>query len=283
MTKKQKYKTLDIIKFNENNSNEVVLPREICNIQFPNGTGLSLLASKLFVQLVNFSGSNIIKDKKHTISYSALNWAGREKEKIQVAIIELQKTTVEIKNETSMQSGQILTDVKQDFDVYSGEIDFYFSKTFIEIVKNSNHWATISAKAVLLMECKYSIWLYQLLAPRAGLTYLKPLEISLDELRERLGATAKTYKNWGDLKKAVIEPAIDEVNFLTGLWVSFEPIKKGRWIIGVQFITSTKSPDERVEALKEHEKTRLGRKCRKIEFTEKRKAMFKTLAKSFDN
>lgn len=277
MTDKQKYKTLDMIRFNEDKPNEVILPQEVCNIQFPNGASLSLLASKLFVQLVNVAGSDIVKDKKHTVPYSALNWSGRDKEYIKEAILELQRTTVEIKNEVCQQSGQILTDVKQDYDVYSGELDYYFSKTFIKIVENSRFWATISAQAVLLMECKYSIWLYQMLAPRKNLKILQAFELSLDELKTRLGATAKTYKDWHSFKRFVLEPAIEEINFLTDILISYETVKRSRWVVAVKFFVVSKNNKEKEEVLKEHQKSKHGRKHRKQIYSQERKQMFTSL------
>lgn len=282
MTDNKKYKTLDIIRFNEDKPDEVILPQEVCNIEFKNGASLSLLASKLFVQLVNVVGSDIVKPKRHAVPYSALNWANRDKEQIRNAVLELISTTVHIQKEESEHIGTILNDVKRDYDEYSGGIEFKFSDVFIEIVKNSRLWATISAQAVLLMECKYSIWLYQMLAPRKNLKSLTAFELSLDDLKTRLGATNKSYKDWFTFKQRVLEPAIEEINFLTDVLISYETVKRSRWVVAVKFFVVSKSKDEQVEVLKEHQKSRLGRKERKQVYSQERKQMFASLLKTFD-
>jgi len=281
MTEKT-YKTLEIIKFNEDKPDKVVLPQEVCNIEFRTGASLSLLASKLFVQLVKIVGSDIVETKRHRVSYSALNWANRDKELIRNAVLELISTTVHIQKDDHELIGTILNDVKRDYDDYSGGIEFKFSDVFIEVVKNSSLWATISAQAVLLMECKYSIWLYQMIAPRKNLKYIQPFEINLDELRTRLGATAKTYMTWIRFRNFVLDPAIEEINFLTDIIVRYETIKRSRWVVAVKFYVAAKSPEEIWDVKKEHQKSRLGRKERKQIYSQERKQMFASLMKRFD-
>jgi plasmid replication initiation protein len=54
--------------------------------------------------------------------------------------------------------------------------------------------------------------------------------ITISELKKLLGIENK-YSDWRDLRKAVIEPSIAEINDKTFLHLEYEPIKQGKKII----------------------------------------------------
>ncbi len=130
------------------------------------------------------------------------------------------------------------------------------------------HWAAISARAVLAMECKYSPWLYQICALHAGRERVSH-EWGLDDLRERLGASAPSLRRWQDFKRYVLEPAVAEVTHLTGLGVAWEPIKHGRRVVGIRLFTWRKAQDELDAAATELDQPRVGRKARRENLTER--------------
>ena len=59
--------------------------------------------------------------------------------------------------------------------------------------------------------------------------------LSLEKLSELFELRGQ-YPRFYDLKKRVIEPAINEINENTTLNVEWEPIKKGRTVIGLFFV-----------------------------------------------
>ncbi|MBF0307416.1 MAG: replication initiation protein [Alphaproteobacteria bacterium] len=155
-----------------------------------------------------------------------------------------------------------MTDIERDVDAATGELVWRFSRTFREIVKNSTHWASISARAVMEMECKYSPWLYQLCALHAGrrqVTRDWPLAV----LRERLGASAPSMQRWQDFKRYALEPAVAEVNHLTGIAVTWAPVKIGREVVAVRLACSRKQPPEIAAAAAEINRPRVGRRARR--------------------
>lgn len=78
---------------------------------------------------------------------------------------------------------------------------------------------------ILPMSCKYGIRLYELLK---SYEYIKrPIEFSIDELRKRLDATRK-YERYADFRRNVLEPAVDDVNHYTDIYVSYQPIEGPR-------------------------------------------------------
>lgn len=62
------------------------------------------------------------------------------------------------------------------------------------------------------------------------------LFINLDDFRHALDLTdKKTYKNFGELKRRVIEPAVHELNEKSAWVVTHLPIKKGRKVVALKF------------------------------------------------
>ena len=263
MVKKQTA-TLDVIAAAD--GREVIVAGEIAELHFPKGGGLSLLASKLFVQILDIAGANICDAKEHRTALEDLNWSHRDLGEIEAAVLELHRTVIQLTVKTKRggvrKSGPILADVERDLEAATGELVFEFSKTFRHVVKNSKHWAAISRRAVFAMECKYSIWLYQLAALHAGRR--QPFnDWPLADLRERLGATAPSMRRWPDFKRRVLEPAIDEINHLTGITVTWEPIKRGRQVVAVRIAADRKSAADLKIADAELDQPRAGRKTRR--------------------
>ena len=97
----------------------------------------------------------------------------------------------------------------------------------------------------LHFKSKYIIRLYELLKSihfHELETYTR--KYSIDELRRILGA--ETYTEYRDFKRRVLEPSVKEVNDYSDKAVSYEEIKNGRRVTGVQFTLSTKDVMERL-------------------------------------
>jgi len=60
-------------------------------------------------------------------------------------------------------------------------------------------------------------------------------EISLDAFKARVLADPKKYKRFADLKKRILEPALAEINTLTDIHVSYEPVRESRKIKRIRF------------------------------------------------
>lgn len=266
--------TLDVISAAHTRGSETVVAGEFADIRFPKGGDLSLLASKLFVQLLDRA------------ALESLNWSRRDLETIEETVRELIATTVALSVNTPRGRrrlmGGILAHVdRPDGQIYAGELIFKFSKTFRAVVRRSNHWAATSARAVLAMECKYSPWLYQIAALHAGRERVSH-DWKLDDLRERLGVSSPSLGRWGSFKERVLEPAITEINHLTGIGVTWEPLKHGRSVVAVRLFTWRKSKEELHVVRAELNRHRSGRKDRRADLAgqiaEERVALRRKLA-----
>lgn len=64
-------------------------------------------------------------------------------------------------------------------------------------------------------------------------------EISVEDLKKWL-QVAENYSRWNNFKARVLDPAIEEINAKSDLFVEVDPIKRGRSIVALKFTINTK-------------------------------------------
>lgn len=262
-------RTLDAIASFRDHPDAIVEAGEIVGMRFPSGGRMSLRAAKLFHLLIQLAGAKIADPMQHRIALAALNEGFHTSTEELVELIdELHTTTLRMhltdtKGRRYTKSGPILSDVEREEETETqAEVRFEFSPAMRQAIANSTHWAVISRRAVLAFESRYALRLYTLLSLRAGLRKATE-QFSEDDLRELLGVPSGKLRRWQDLKRKAIEPALAEVNHLTGLTAGYTPIKRGRQIIGVTLVWGVKAHDDRVAAMKELDRPKVGRKARR--------------------
>lgn len=127
-------------------------------------------------------------------------------------------------------------------------------------------------KNILRMKSQYSIRMYELLKAyydmKIGQTDQRTVTekgkepksvlwtIDLDELKKKLIVDGiKSYENYKDFRKKVLEIAQKEINELTDMNFYFEPILKGRKTVKIKFtITSKTTIDKYITDMKNDEK-----------------------------
>jgi hypothetical protein len=160
-------------------------------------------------------------------------------------------------------SGPILSDVEREPDnLDDAEIRFEFSPTLRRVIADSTHWATISRRAVLSFESRYSLRLYLWLSLRANLRKTGE-DVDLDDLRDLLGVPEGTLTRWQDMRRFVLDRALAEINHLAGFHAAYQPLKRGRRIVGVRIAWGLKDRVDLVKAQKELDRPRVGRKARR--------------------
>jgi plasmid replication initiation protein len=160
-------------------------------------------------------------------------------------------------------SGPILSDVEREPDsLDDAEIRFEFSPAMRRVIADSTHWAAVSRRAVLSFESRYSLRLYLFLSLRANLRKVSE-ELSIDDLREMLGVPSHALPRWQDVKRRALDPAMAEINHVAGFHAAYEPIKRGRRIVGVRLAWGLKDRAELVKAQRELDRPRVGRTARR--------------------
>jgi len=85
---------------------------------------------------------------------------------------------------------------------------------------------------ILSLRSGYSIRLYELMK---RWQHLGRWECTVANLREKIGATTKTYDLYGNLKSKILLASIKEVNEKTDLHITLKEIKKGRKVEKIEF------------------------------------------------
>lgn len=106
------------------------------------------------------------------------------------------------------------------------------------LVDLKNNFTSFQLFCVLSMTSKYAKWLYVQFSRWKDLGYLS---YELEQLKFRLnlkdpkGKQPEQYKQWGQFKDNVLEPAIRQINESSDLRVSYETEKRGKSIYKLNF------------------------------------------------
>ena len=100
---------------------------------------------------------------------------------------------------------------------------------------------------VLGMKSAFSIRMYELMKSYANMQWA---EFAIDELKRLLMVQdVKSYENFKDFRRFVLEIALREINEYTDLNVFYQTVKKGRKVIRVVFNITEKQEPELSQAL----------------------------------
>lgn len=93
-------------------------------------------------------------------------------------------------------------------------------------------------KNVLFLNSKYSIRIFQLAKSNI---YRKTFTIKVDELKDMLKLTQKSYSLYSNIKLKVLDPSIKEINEKTDIKVQYSEVKVGRKVDSIKFTVSNSS------------------------------------------
>jgi hypothetical protein len=269
-----KLTTLDAVRMHRADADAIVAAGELVDLRFVSGNTLSLRAAKLFCLLIHEAGVAVADQVQHRIPYAVLNETfHKSRDELAEAVMELHSTVVSVQlvsrqGRAYTKSGPILSDVEREPDsLDDAEIRFEFSPAMRRVIADSTHWAAVSRRAVLSFESRYSLRLYLFLSLRANLRKVFE-DIALDDLRALLGLSGDTLSRWQDLRRFGLDRAIAEINHLAGFNAAYEPIKRGRRIVGVRLAWGLKDRAGLIKAQKELDRPRVGRTARRAELVE---------------
>jgi len=250
----------------------LIVAGEVADLRIHN-EALSLRASKLLHLLVRAAGADVCARVRHSVSIGDLNAAFHLSIADLIATVrELASTEVELRYTNArgrrvVKIGPMLADLERDLDDYDEDdpavVTWEFSPVMLVLLANSDHWAALSRQAVLAFEGRYSLRLYELVSLRGGLQFKRNERFDLDDLRRRLGVEPGKLERWIHFKQRVLDPAIAEVNHISGLAISYELVKTGRKVTAI--VMSWRELDKAGRAAQAEElmRGRLGRKARR--------------------
>jgi hypothetical protein len=264
--------TLQAMVDRQRHPDQVVVAGEVLDLRIENAA-LSLRAAKMLHLLVRAAGADACQNMRHSVPVSDLNDAFHLSvgEFIDTAR-ELAKTAVELRytNEHGrnvVKIGPMLADIERDLDAHTDDdpaiVSWEFSPVMRVLLSTSSHWAALSKRAILAFEGRYSLRLYELVSIRGGLQFKRQERFELDDLRRRLGVEPDKLVAWIHFRQRALDPAIAEVNQLSGLEVSYDVQKTGRKVTGILLRWRDRDPEGRAAVSRELETARVGRKARR--------------------
>ena len=138
-----------------------------------------------------------------------------------------------------------------DEDRGRGELKYDFHRKLVPLLRRSQIYARMEVKVLSAFTSKYSLALYECLAARINLRKTTE-QVDVETVRRWLGVLPGRHARWPELRRHVLEIAVREVNALSPIVVTAEPIKKGRKVVAVRLTWSKKppfSPEEEAAAL----------------------------------
>lgn len=220
-------------------------------------TSLSLYAQRILRIIASQIQPGDSKDTLYTFDIKDFaNFFGitsKVHSKIKAALIELRSTTIVLPIGKGRITGYINVGQINDGTV---EIDIdpvlkplyqisYSGKYPIKYIKGFSYTNTYRF---------YELFLYRLRGEDGKILKEVNFYMSLDDLREWLNLEKGSYKNFADIRKRIIVPAISDINGqkfsesskieendYCNLTVNYEEVKQGRKIIGIDFRVKQKS------------------------------------------
>lgn len=122
----------------------------------------------------------------------------------------------------------LLSEVK----VTSGEVSYAFPPSIKNALLNPRMYARINLAITRGLTSKYSLALYEVARDYVNVSIPR---MTIKTFRNLMGLEEGQYENFPDLRRRVIEPAVEEINRKTDLRIELEYIKDGRKVIGMQF------------------------------------------------
>jgi len=118
------------------------------------------------------------------------------------------------------------------YDKEEQVIIFSFEPILYSMLKEEFIYSQINLKVLKKLNNKHSLWLYELISSYKG---IGKIEMTIEKIRELSGIKDGQYKMTGELKRSVIQKAVDEINKQTSYSLTFEENKKGRNIKSFTF------------------------------------------------
>jgi len=131
------------------------------------------------------------------------------------------------------------------------------------VLEQSSRWGRIKAEVFCAMKSKYAMALYEMLELRRNMD--RCIEtFTIERFRELMSVKADAYRIGFDFHRSVVEPAVLEINGLSDMGVKVEMHRKHirAPFHAVTIVWWRKSPEEMAAAIRERNRSKVGRMAR---------------------
>ena len=143
----------------------------------------------------------------------------------------------------------------------SGTLKYKITEELAELLKDSSIFAKLDLQVMKSFSSKYAFSLYEAVSRRIKMRMFME-EFSIEDMRELLGVEEGKLGLFKNLNNFAIKPALAEVNAITPYDVTIKLKKEGKKVVSLVMGWNEKSQAAMIEAHREMERHRLGRKHR---------------------
>lgn len=224
------------------NDGEMLKPAEL--IEIDGAEKLSLNARRIYNILLHNAHGPDLGNPQHQfrIAFSELKFAHAGNDRLVPAIKALMKTIVTVRLEDGgstffpLVAKTSITDPRRE----RGVLTYQFDPDLIVLLRDSRIFAKLQLDVIHAVSSKYALALYEIIAKRVRLSFVKSEVFALEDLRVLLGVEPGKLSTYSNLLKFAIQPAFDEVNRLAEFSVAFEPVKVGRKVEAIRIAWAAK-------------------------------------------
>lgn len=226
---------------------------------------LNLLELRIYNQLIANAWPRITEPVVHKIRKADLKGThesnDRLKESIRTLMRSIAAVTVVKEGEPGTMEVQLLgANIKHDRA--DGYFYYKFPEELLGIFKRSEVFARLKTRIMYALTSKYALRLYEIVQKRVNLEYRQCEEFTVEEFRRLLGVPDDRLPRFADFNKHALKPAIQEVNFISDFLVDVNPVKQGRRVVRLRLFWLKKDKESLLEAWRERDRHRTGRKAR---------------------
>ncbi len=249
-------------------------PTGLIEIREPEGDGrLTLADRQLLNHLLAAAARHINTRERHVVHLAdirryAADARGTEVEvdnrRLRASLRRLKTTVVEydyLGNEGSKWGlSSLIEDV--EIDTVTGTLEYGFSARMRKYLAEPALYSMISLRIQYQFDSKYGLALYEILRRYADRRANVPWwDVPVNALRTLIGCENKLTE-WKDLRKRALDPAIDEINALSGFRVGMEEVRQGRGgkVVAVRFSIEEKDTAGVEAAARELDKPKAQRR-----------------------
>jgi hypothetical protein len=248
---------------------EIVKAGELVEARFARGSSPSAPARKVLALLIQKAAGDAWKPGPHSMLKRELRGTHESNDRLPGIFDELQGTLLRI--ETVAPEGRaaalvapvIAYRIEHLEDDDGACVWWEFSEPARRAMQGSDYFAALNRGTLLAFGSRYAVTMYErgcLLAGRRDPRWRG----DVPTLREVLGVPARVYRDWGDIRARVVEPAIAEVNQIADFVASYR-VENGprNKVVAVELLFLPKDPAGRNAAAAELNNSRVGRKARR--------------------
>jgi hypothetical protein len=233
-------------------------PGNLVEVKFVKGQTLSLTASRLLALMILTAGGDAWRPTPHKMPKSAIRRGHKGNERISDTLEELHRTLFAVddlswRGRKATKRFSLIQSSREEAEDGPGErgwIEWEFTPDARRLIKESETYAVLNRQAVLGFRSSYALRLYELGALRIH-RRISTWRGDMTSMRAALGIAPELYKDFGQLRRSVLERAKAEIDQLAHFTVEWREIRRGRAVVEIEFsFVPKEAPNHGREAAK---------------------------------